>query len=229
MTDRELQLRLRAAAAALDADAPALDPAILRAADRRRTRRLLVAALAAVATVIAAPAAVSALGDLFQVDEVPELAADPGVAPPFLGRQEPRPLDEARSAVPYPLELIPSLGQPEAAYVREDVAGGMVSLAYRGGILLTQWPADRVDTRLAVVPVGGAAEDVVVGGRRGLWVAGAARGTFTLVGADGTTHREHFDVAAGALLWHEDGVSLLLQGAESKAAAVRLAADAAHG
>ena len=63
MTERELQRRLRAAAVALDGDAPLFETAILRRADRRRARRGVIA-LAAVIAVIAAPVAVSALGDL---------------------------------------------------------------------------------------------------------------------------------------------------------------------
>jgi hypothetical protein len=224
MTERELHLRLQAVAATLGTDAPRFDPALLRLADRRRARRLRVAVLAAAAAAIAAPAAVSALADLFRVDTVPELgpvAAD--VTQPFLGRQEP--LDEAaaRSAAPFRFRMISSLGAPEAIYVREDVTGGMVTLRY-GGVLLTQWPADAVDARVAIVPVSGTAAELSAGAFRLLWIAGTARGTFTLVGADGTVHRELFEVADGALLWHDGGLSFLLQGAGPKEAAVRLAA-----
>jgi hypothetical protein len=54
---------------------------------------------------------------------------------------------------------------------------------------------------------------------RGLWLDGAARGTFTVVGAD----REAFHVGTGALLWQDDGTAYLLQGAGTKAAALELA------
>ncbi len=77
---------------------------------------------------------------------------------------------------------------------------------------------------MAIVPSYGSAEEVSVGSERGLWIAGAARGTFTLVGADGEVHREHFDVAEGALLWRHDGLEFLLQGAGTKATAAALAA-----
>jgi hypothetical protein len=59
-----------------------------------------------------------------------------------------------------------------------------------------------------------------------LWIEGTARGTFTLIGADGGVHRERFDVDAGVLLWKEDGIAFLLQGAESRLDATRLAAAA---
>ena len=45
-----------------------------------------------------------------------------------------------------------------------------------------------------------------------MWIEGAARGTFTLIGADGAVHRESFEVGPGALLWSDDGMAFLLQG-----------------
>jgi hypothetical protein len=77
---------------------------------------------------------------------------------------------------------------------------------------------------VAIVPEYGTADVVTVGRVRGLWISGSAQGTFTLVGADGTVHRELFDVAAGALLWRDDGLALLLQGAATKVTAAELAA-----
>jgi hypothetical protein len=101
----------------------------------------------------------------------------------------------------------------------------MASVVYAGGgVLLTQWRTADVEARVDVVPASGAADDVAIGGVPGLWIAGAARGTFTLVGADGAVHRESFEVAPGALLWQQDGMSFLLQGAGSANDAVRLAA-----
>jgi hypothetical protein len=217
----ELELRLGAVARELDAQAPPFDPAVLRAGHGRRVVRRAVVALAVLVALALAPAAVSGLRDLlFGVDRVPELGPVPyGVAPPFLGR--PVPAEAARETVAFPLR---TLGPPEAAYVRDDIAGGMVTLVYDGGrTVLTQWPADRVDARIVVVPVGGTAEEVTAGSIRGLWIAGTARGTFTLVGADGAVHRELFDVDAGALLWKDGAAALLLQGARSRHEALELA------
>jgi len=228
MSERELELRLRAVAHALDADAPAFDPARLRAAAPRRTRRwvIAIAVLAALACMAAAPTAVSALGDLFDVESVPELGPVPrGVTQPFGGRQVQ--LEEAQQTVAFPLRTIASLGPPEAAYVRDDIVGGMVTVAYHGGrTRLTQWAMSDVQARAAVVPSSGTAEEVTVGGRRALWIEGTARGTFTVTGADGALHYELFDVAAGALLWQDAGVAFLLQGAGTKGDAVLLAAAA---
>jgi hypothetical protein len=145
--------------------------------------------------------------------------------------------EEVRTAFPFGARTIPSLGTPHAAFKRIDIAGGMVSVTYdEGRIALTQWPADRVDARIALVPTSGTAEDVKIGRLPALWIEGTARGTFTLIGADpftligadGTVHKERFDVEKGALLWKQDGVALLLQGAGSKERATKLAAEASR-
>ena len=221
----DLDDRLRAVAHALDAEAPALDPAVLRAGrpPRLRLALLALAVAAALAAVAAAPAAVSALRDLFTVEPVPELGPVPyGVAPAILGPQVPP--DAVRTAAPFHVATIPSLAPADAAYARDDVGGGMVTLAY-GSILLTQWNANAVQAHVAVVPVTGRAEKVTVGSGRGLWIAGTARGTLTLIGADGAVHRELFGVVEGSLLWQAGDVALLLQGTASKADALRLAND----
>jgi hypothetical protein len=227
MSERTLETRLHAVAHALDADAPTFDTALLRAGAPRRTRRWVVAiaVLAALAGLAATPTAVSALADLFEVESVPDLGPIPdGVTQPFGGRQAQ--LEEAQQTVAFRLRTIPWLGRPEAAYVRDDIVGGMVTVTYDGGrTRLTQWAIADVTARATVVPTSGAAEEVTAGGRRALWLEGTARGTFTVTGADGTTHYELFDVAAGALLWQENGVAFLLQGAGSIEEAVRLAAD----
>ncbi len=100
----------------------------------------------------------------------------------------------------------------------------MVTIVYGGGrVLLTQWRTTDVSARIALVPVSGKADDVTVGGVPALWIEGTARGTMTLIGADGTTHRESFDVGGGVLLWKAGEMTFLLQGAGSKADAIRLA------
>ena len=229
MSEHQLELRLQAVARSLDSVAPAFDPSVLRDSHPRRIRRRVVAIAAALALVGAlAPAAVSGLSELFGVDEVKELGPVPAdVTAPFDGVQVTP--EAVRKAFPFGARMIPSLGPPHAAFMRIDIAGGMVSVTYdEGRIVLTQWPADRVDARIALVPTSGTAEDVKIGRLPALWIEGTARGTFTLIGADGTVHKERFDVDAGALLWKQDGVALLLQGAGSKERATKLAAEASR-
>jgi hypothetical protein len=223
MAERDLELRLRAAAHALDADAPAFDVGRLRASPRRSLRkRAALACVAALVAIAVAPAAVSALRHVFEVDDVTELGPlAPGVAPPYAGISVP--VADLDAAAPFRVRRISSLGPVDEARVRTDITGGMVTLVYRGGILLTQWRSADVSPRIALVPIRGTAEDVAVGSDPALWVAGEARGTFTLIGADGGVHRESFEVARGALLWRDDELIYLLQGALSKASAVELA------
>jgi hypothetical protein len=228
MSEHQLELRLQAAARSLDAVAPSFDPAVLRDARPRRFRRRVVGIAAALALVGAlAPAAVSGLNELFGVDEVKVLGPVPA---DVVG---PLPLFEARritlddlDKVPFAVHMLRSAGEPTAAYTRDDIAGGMVTLAYGERLLLTQWPDKRIDTRISIVPTNGTAEKVKIGKLPGLWIEGTARGIFTLIGADGTVHRERFDVEKGALLWKREGVALLLQGAGSKNRATELAAEA---
>ena len=159
---------------------------------------------------------------LFGVDEVKELGPVPyGVTDPFEGRQiSPKAVQEG---APFRVRLVSSLGSPDAAFVRDDITGGMVTIVY-GQTRLTQWRETDVDARITIVPAEGVAEDVKVGRLPALWIAGTARGTFTLIGADGTVHRERFEVSPGVLLWKDDGMAFLLQGTETKVKAIEFAA-----
>ena len=220
----ELEARLHAAAATLDASAPRFDPALLT--ERPRRRRLLVAAavVAAVAAgVVAQPDARSAVERFLGIETVEDLGpVEHGVAPPILG-VELSPV-AAEELVPFAMQDLDALGEPDFVYGRLDVRGGMISLLWNGGVVLTEWPDDRVDATVTVAN-GGAAEQVSVGGRAAVWVEGEARGTFTVTGADGALHRETFRVEDGALLWSDGGVGFLLQGAGSRERAVRLASS----
>jgi hypothetical protein len=228
MTDHELDLQLRRAAATLDALAPSFDVARLPAPAHARMRvaRVAVVCVLALTLVGAASAAVTSIRSLFVVDEVAVLAPDePGVAPPFAGREVP--VSVASHVVPFRVRTIQSLGAPAEAHVRDDIAGGMLTLGYGDGLRLTQWRSSDVSARIALVPLEGDAEQLAVGQIDALWVEGTARGTFTLVGADAAVHREHFEVATGALLWTSGAMTYLLQGADGKADAARLASELA--
>jgi hypothetical protein len=225
MAESSLELRLRRVAHALDGDAPAFDPGSLIVAPPRgrRVRWVAVAVAAAlVAGVAAEPAALSALARLLGVTEVEELGpVRPGVVPGILG--EPVARDGAQSLVSFRLREVRALGEPAGFHGRRDVGGGMVSVEHANGVLLTQWSADDVDAHVEVAVRGGIVEAVVVGPQTGTWVAGEARGTFTVTGADGKLHRETFAVRDGALAWEDGGVGFLLHGAGSREEAVELA------
>ena len=80
--------------------------------------------------------------------------------------------------------------------------------------------------RITIVPATGTEEQVSVGDVPALWIAGTARGTISVVGADGLAHRELFDVSDGALLWRDGGIAYLLQGAGTRTNAAELARSA---
>jgi hypothetical protein len=231
MTDHELELRLSNVARAIGADAPAFDASVLRGVSARRGRRRIVALAAAIAIggAAAAPAAVSGLRSLFGVEKVEELGPVPadvvGPLPLFEARQVPT---GALAKQPFRVHTLASAGPLKAAYVRDDITGGMVTLVYGDRLFLTQWPDKRVDARIRIVPTNGKAVDVKVGSLPGLWIEGTARGTFTLIGADGAVHKERFEVEHGVLLWKDDGIALLLQGASGAIEATQLAAGLAR-
>ena len=87
-----------------------------------------------------------------------------------------------------------------------------------------RFPSREPATKVTIVPTSGVAEDVKLGRLPALWIEGTARGTFTLIGADGTVQRERFEVSPGVLLWKADGMAFLVQDAPSKAEALQFAA-----
>ena len=126
----------------------------------------------------------------------------------------------------------PFPGPDEAVLAREEVESVFGALAdcptptgWRSSLATS--PSCRCRGRRAPGDVEGGVPRAVARARRRTCrplARGAARGTFTLVGADGTVHREAFEVSPGALLWQRAGMAFLLQGAGSRENAVRLAA-----
>ena len=129
MSEHSLEARLQMVARALDADAPAFDPAVLRAARRHPRRTVIMLAVAALAVATAAPAAISALRDLFDVELVPELTEAPNAVGPYLG--PPVPFEVAKTSVAFRVRTIPALGTPDGYHMRPDIKGGMVTRRLR--------------------------------------------------------------------------------------------------
>ena len=224
MAEHELELRLRAAARELDARAPSFDVGRLPADAAPTDPRRIVVAWCCVAwpAVAAAPVAVSALRHLFDVDEVPALGPlEPGVAPPFAGRSVP--VETVQASTPCRVQHDPvarraGRGPRARRHHRRD---GHARLRRRRADAVAD---DRRERAHRARPRPRKAEDVDVGDLPALWIEGTARGTFTLIGADGAVHRESFDVGPGVLLWGTTGMTFLLQGSGSQADAIRLAA-----
>ena len=134
MTDRALELRLRRRRPRARRGGarvrPGRDP--YAPPRRRRVRRAIAAALAlaAVAGAAVAPAAVSALGRFFGVEPVPGARACRAGRRTAVPRTARAAEAEASASVPFRIRTIGALGNPDAFHVRDDIAGGMVTVAY---------------------------------------------------------------------------------------------------
>lgn len=128
-----------------------------------------------------------------------------------------------------------ALGAPDEVYYRPSPPGGALSLVYRAragiprspftrrGLVLTQFRG--TDATLFAgkfVGPGTSVEPVRVAGERGVWLAGRPH-QFGYVDARGRTRTETLRLAGNTLLWQRGPLTLRLEGAISKAAALRIA------
>ena len=211
-----------------------------------RTRRLVVALVLVLAlpagALAAVPSAREALRDVLGIGAV-TIERSPGplpaLAPP--GRRElgtriapGAPLD-VRFTVVQP--RLHELGDPDEVYVRRSPPGGALSFVYRAGspagrarltrrgrgLLMTQFRGTNSD-RFAgkLLGPGTTLGRVIVDGEPGLWITGTPHG-FAFVDARGRNRFELLRLAADTLLWQRGPLTLRLEGARSKAAALRIA------
>ena len=202
--------------------------------------------LLASALLAAFPSARRAVADLLGLPGV-EIELDGGTSSPppaaagdalQLGRSVT--LVEARLRAGFPV-LVPAtggaLGQPDAVYLDESLAGGAVSLVYRSrpgfpsagpsdvGVVLTQFRASVEEAALRkVVPAGAQLEQVSVSGHKGYWFEGSPHLLF-LVDAQGRFVEDRSRLAGNTLVWEQGGVTVRIESALSRDEAVRLAQE----
>lgn len=159
-----------------------------------------------------------------KIERVPSTPKLPKRAPgDDLGLGERMSLAAARKQVRFAPVVPQELG-PSTAYVDRFVPGGTLSLVYRNGkLLLTQFRgrAPRQYLRKFVgpdVPI----ERVDVNGARGIWIGGESHG-LVYVDANGSLRSDSARLAGPTLLWRRGDLLLRLEGARTKAAALRLA------
>ncbi|MDP2711842.1 MAG: hypothetical protein Q8O56_11545, partial [Solirubrobacteraceae bacterium] len=130
---------------------------------------------------------------------------------------------------------VAGLEAPDEAYHRVPPAGGALTFVYqprasgapaaltRRGLLLTMFRGTNATRAVGkLVGPGTSVERVSVGGEPGVWLAGRPHGVgFT--DARGTNWAEMLQLAGDTLLWQRGPLSLRLEGARSKAAALRIA------
>jgi hypothetical protein len=145
-------------------------------------------------------------------------------------------LREARDSVSFPVRVPsqPGLGVPDAIYRSFDVPGGRVSLVYSArpgfaesadgvALLVTEFEgrADR-DLLVKAAGPGTRVRYLQVHGHPGAWITGAPHEIF-YVGPDGDIEQDTVRLSGNALLWHEGGVIVRVEGPKTLDQALRIA------
>jgi hypothetical protein len=201
---------------------------------RFRMRRPVALAFAALLLLTAGAAAVPAIRDPIldflglrsvKIERVPSLPKLPPKtqAGARLGLGTRTDFVAAWKQVQFTPGLPSGLGNAEV-YVDTTTPGGRISLVYRGGkLLLMELEGNLVLQFLAkFIPPGTTVERVMVQGERGLWIHGALH-EFAYQDANGEFRTESVRLAGDTLLWRSKGLLMRLEGAKTKAEALRIA------
>lgn len=190
-----------------------------------RLRRPLVLAFAALLILAAGAAAVSGVRHFFgfgsvRVERVPKLPLKPAPGAKLaLGTQT----TLAGADVGFK-PLVPAALARPVVYVDGAIPGGQLSLVYRDGhALLTevQGTVRRQFLQKFVGP-GTTVERVTIDGARGLWIRGALH-EIVYEDRNGLIRPDTIRLAGDTLLWRRGRLLLRLEGARSKADALRIA------
>ncbi|MGE5689185.1 MAG: hypothetical protein ACM33B_01385 [Pseudomonadota bacterium] len=207
-----------------------------------RSRRPLVVAVAvalvaAAAVLAASPDARSTLRDwlgiggaeVVRVEELPAVRPQRGT--PAFG--DPVTRGQAAAAVSFPLRFPAELGEPDAIYLRREVAGGMVVAVYGHGpryrAVFAQWIGAAAEMSFFKVAGGGTTvERVRVDGGRGVWLEGAPHEVYW-IGSDGKGRGDEVFLAGNVLLWESGPLSYRLEAEVSRSRALELAGSLREG
>ncbi len=189
---------------------------------RGRRRRRLVIAIAVIVVAsgvaFAVPPARSAILDWLgfgsiEVTRVATLPDVPRTPRPSLGRATT--LAEARHVAGF--RILAPASRPDGVFVGD----GEVTLVY-GRLLLSELPGHGVFVAQKVVGPGTRVEEVRVAGEPGLWLAGAPH-LFAYLDSHGAFKTGRVRLAGNTLLWERGTLVLRLEGAATKAEALRIA------
>lgn len=224
MTDDRLEYELRALSASAFPEAPSLVDGVMagitgRRSPRRRWLAAVAVAAALVAVALVLPAPREALARLLGIGgvaiehvaeyDLPEVAS---TGEP-LGREVEQ--DDVAGIVGFAPRLpnVAGLTNP-VAYVRTDVAGGLVSLVYRNegegaGLVITQFPTAG-EVAIKQLPEEAEFREVTLaGGRRAFWIEGTH--SIAFFGADGTLREDSARLVGNTLVWQDGGLTFRIE------------------
>jgi hypothetical protein len=191
----------------------------------RAGRNLLFAAAALIAGAIVVTAALLASGGGGRDDgqqahpTVPSTAPRPTTttAPPVLALG----LDQARTAVQFPIRVPQGLTVPAQVLVDRRIAGGLVALRYPAFTLVElPTPANASVAEVTSAEAGSRAHPMVVRGQPALWITGTPE--IGYVDRDRALHRAPTR-AGSALVWVENGVTYRIEGFRYQSSAMAMA------
>lgn len=196
---------------------------------RMPARRALALALAGLLLAAASAAAVPGVRDSVlewlglrsvRIERVPRPLPEPAGAPLALGRHTT--LADARARLGFVPLLASGLGKP-TIYYEGFPPGGQLGLVYRDGkLFLTEVQGSiRREYLFKLLPPGTKVEPLQVGPGRGLWIQG--RHQFAYADRSGHMRTDSVRTAGPVLLWRHGRLLLRLEGAGTKAEALRIA------
>ena len=177
-----------------------------------RTATAIGAAL--VIAVAAVPPARSAVLDLLGLTGGESIVRTPGAAPaPGAERfalGEPVTLDAARRAVDFPVR-VPAQPRKPRVYLSRTIPGGMVSLAYGGEAVLSQFRGGATPYIRKLAGPGTRVRAVDVGGAHGYFVSGAPPVVLFTDRAGRVVEGRPLLDGASVLIWDEGGIAHRLE------------------
>jgi hypothetical protein len=208
---------------------------------QRRLAVALLVLIAAAATIVAvSPAARTAIADRLGLRgvQIQQVTAIPTPLGSRLNLGQPMTLDQARTRAAFAVQVPAVLGAPDEVYLLSVPASGQVALVYHArptlpqangtgvGLLLTEFQGSLHSTGVVGkgLPPGTRLEELQVGGGRGYWIDGDPH-TFFYLDGGGQVQMETTRLAGGVLLWEQADMTLRLESALPKEAALQIAAS----
>ena len=205
-------------------------------APRRLSRRTLAIALAALlllpaAAIAAVPGTRHAVLDWLGLRHVTveRSTTQPALRPPTPSDLGDRvSLVEARSRVDFAILVPDALGDPTSVYVRSSPPGGRVVLVFDRIHVTELQGSDSRRYLFKMLGPDSKVERVRVDGKPGVWITGKPHGVM-YADRNGQFRDDTFQLAGDTLLWERGGLVLRIEGARSKADALRIASSVAVG